>query len=80
MLHSCRVTVLQHGHAPTAGYRGKRDRFIPAKTKVREGRFVGASAVQDRGPFFPLWEPCQARRSCNWFSGSWPLSSVETLA
>jgi hypothetical protein len=22
----------------------------------------------------------QARRSCNWFSGSWPLSSVETLA
>jgi DNA invertase Pin-like site-specific DNA recombinase len=24
----------------------------PAKTKVREGRFVGASAVQDRGPFF----------------------------
>jgi predicted site-specific integrase-resolvase len=23
-----------------------------AKTKVRESRFVGASAVQDRGPFF----------------------------
>jgi DNA invertase Pin-like site-specific DNA recombinase len=37
----------------TAGEdKGERDPFIPAKTKVREGRFVGASAVQGRGPFF----------------------------
>jgi hypothetical protein len=37
----------------TAGEdKGERDQFFPAKTKVREGRFVGASAVQDRGPFF----------------------------
>src|SRR6516165_10117981 len=36
----------------SGGDKGERDPFIPAKTKVREGRFVGASAVQDRGPFF----------------------------
>jgi DNA invertase Pin-like site-specific DNA recombinase len=33
--------------------KGERGRFIPAKTKVREGPFVGASAVQDRGTLFP---------------------------
>jgi DNA invertase Pin-like site-specific DNA recombinase len=42
--------------------KGERGRFIPAKTKVREGRFVGGFGPPRSGTLFPLWEPCHARR------------------